>query len=62
MHCRSNKPDHTSLRKIKEQIDEILGIYSYDLIFGEEINEGFKKIINNTGKVIYDKIGSDNSD
>lgn len=56
----ANKPDHSSLRKIKEQIDEILGIYSYDLIFWEEIDEDFKRIINNTGKVIYDKIGSDN--
>ncbi|HOJ86454.1 MAG: nucleotidyltransferase domain-containing protein [Elusimicrobiales bacterium] len=56
----SNKPDHTSVRKIKEEIDEILGIYSYDLIFWEDIDEEFKKIINSTGKVIYDKIGSNN--
>lgn len=56
----ANKPSHTSLRKIKEQIDEILGIYSYDLIFWEEIDEEFKKIINKTGKVIYDKSGSNN--
>ena len=47
--------DKRNLRKLKEKIDDISGLYSGDLIFYEKIDEEFKKIILETGKVIYEK-------
>jgi len=47
--------DKRNLRKLKEKIDDISGLYSVDLIFYEKIDEEFKKIILETGKVIYEK-------
>ncbi len=41
-------------RKIKEKIDEIIGLYNIDLVFLKEIDPDFKNIILKTGKVIYE--------
>lgn len=42
-------------RKLKEKLNEIAGIYSVDLVFIRELEEDFKQIIFQTGKVIYEK-------
>lgn len=49
------KPNHRNLRIIKEKLDDILGIYSADVVFYSDIDSEFKKIINETGKVLYEK-------
>ncbi|MDO8549175.1 MAG: nucleotidyltransferase domain-containing protein [Ignavibacteria bacterium] len=42
-------------RELKEKIDEIIGLHKIDLVFLKEIDEGFRKIIQQTGKVIYER-------
>lgn len=49
------KPDYRSLRIIKEKLNDIFGIYSFDIIFYSDVESDFKKIIDETGKVIYEK-------
>ncbi len=49
------KPQHRRLRIIKEKLDDILGIYSADIIFYSNIESDFKKIIDETGRVLYEK-------
>ncbi len=44
----------TEKRKLKENIDEIIGLYKIDLIFLREIDSDFKNIILKTGKIIYE--------
>ena len=44
----------TKKRKVKEKIDEIIGLYKIDLIFLKEIDSDFKNIILKTGKIIYE--------
>ena len=51
----ADNTDNRKIRKLKEKIDDISGLYSVDLIFYEKIDEEFKKIILETGKVIYEK-------
>jgi predicted nucleotidyltransferase len=41
-------------RKVKEKIDEIIGLYKIDLVFLKEIDPDFKNIILKTGKIIYE--------
>lgn len=48
-------PEHRNLRIIKEKLDDILGIYSVDIVFYSNIDSNFKKIIDETGKVVYEK-------
>ncbi len=43
----------TEKRKLKEKIEEILGLYKIDLIFLKEIDADFKNLILKTGKIIY---------
>ncbi|MEF3281055.1 MAG: nucleotidyltransferase domain-containing protein [Elusimicrobiota bacterium] len=49
------KPDHRKLRIISEKIDQLAGIYSVDLIFWEDLREDFQKMIEKTGKVLYEE-------
>ena len=51
----AREPDKRDFRKLKEKLDEISGLYSIDLIFYEKVDDEFKKIILDTGKVIYEK-------
>jgi predicted nucleotidyltransferase len=41
-------------RELKEEIENIIGLYKIDLIFLKEIDSDFKKIILKTGKIIYE--------
>jgi predicted nucleotidyltransferase len=40
---------------IVEEIDELIGIYSCDIVFFDSLNEEIKKQINRDGIVIYSK-------
>jgi len=39
----------------RRQIEAVAGLYRIDLVFFDEIDQGFKDIILKTGKVIYEK-------
>ena len=41
-------------RKLKEKIEDIIGLHNIDLIFLKEVDSDFKSIIIKTGKVIYE--------
>jgi predicted nucleotidyltransferase len=41
-------------RKLKEKIDEIIGLYNIDIIFLKEVDPDFKNIILKTGRIIYE--------
>jgi len=40
-------------RKIKEEIEEIAGLYKVDLVFLNAVDKSFKDIILKTGRVVY---------
>ncbi len=40
-------------RKVLDAIDKISGLYTVDIIYLDEVDEGFKDIILKTGKVVY---------
>jgi len=42
-------------RKVLEQIDEIIGLHKIDLVYLNEVEEAFRKIILKTGKIIYER-------
>ena len=42
-------------RMLKEKIDEIIGLHKIDLVFLKEVDMEFKKIIQNSGKIIYER-------
>lgn len=48
-------PDISAEREIREKMEEIGGLYKFDLVFLDSIEEDFKKIILRTGKVLYEK-------
>ena len=51
----SNKISFRNKRKLIEQIEEIIGLHSLDLINLDEVDSKFRKIISNTGKIIYER-------
>lgn len=48
-------PERNHVRQIKEMLDAIGGLYSIDIVFLTEVDAGFKAIILDTGKIIYEK-------
>ena len=48
-------PDRSKTRQIKDMLDAIAGLYSIDIVFLPEIDAGFKAIILDTGKIVYEK-------
>ncbi len=42
-------------RKLKEKLDELAGLYSVDLVFLERTDEAFRRLVERTGKVLYEK-------
>lgn len=50
-----SKPESQVLIKIKEELEEKLGLFSFDLKFLDSVDREFKDIILKTGKVIYEK-------
>ncbi|MCF6268352.1 MAG: nucleotidyltransferase domain-containing protein [Melioribacteraceae bacterium] len=47
--------DRNEIRKIKEKIEEIAGLYSVDLVNLNSVDSDFKNIILETGKLVYEK-------
>lgn len=43
------------IRNIKEKVDSLSGIYSVDLIFSNNTDLDFKKLIETTGVILYEK-------
>ena len=42
-------------RIVKERIERIIGLHKIDLVFLNEVESEFRKIILNTGKVVYER-------
>ena len=42
-------------RKLKEKVDLVIGLHKIDMIFLSEVDEGFREIIEKTGRVIYER-------
>ena len=51
----TNKNDFRQRRIVKDRINEIIGLHKIDLVILNEVDSGFRKIIINTGKVIYER-------
>ena len=51
----STKPPLRSLRKLKEKIETISWPFFVDLIFLEEVDEEFRRLIAKTGRIVYEK-------
>jgi len=51
----STRPSLRSLRKLKEKIEAISWPFFVDLIFLEEVDEEFKKLVIKTGRIVYEK-------
>jgi len=47
------KPNLKTLRNIETEIDKIRGLYKVDIVFFEEVDEGFREIILKSGVVLY---------
>lgn len=43
------------IRKAKEQISDFIGIYSCDLVNLEKVNDDFKNLIREKGKIIHER-------
>ena len=48
-----DKIDVREMRKLKEKLEEISGLYRVDLIFLESIDSEFKNMIIRRGKILY---------
>ncbi len=48
-----DKIDVREMRKLKEKLEEISGLYRVDLIFLESVDSEFKNIIIRRGKILY---------
>ena len=48
-------PSLTLERTLKEKADKISGLYKVELVYLDTVDEGFKKIVLNTGKVLYER-------
>jgi uncharacterized protein len=51
----SEKPEAKIERKMKEEIEEIAGLYSIDIVYLKNIDDGFKNIVLNSGIVVYER-------
>jgi predicted nucleotidyltransferase len=51
----SKKISFRDKRKLLEKIEDVIGLHSVDLIYLKEVDSRFKKIILDTGKIIYER-------
>lgn len=49
------KPEQNTQRKITEDIEAFAGLYKVDVVYLKSVDEEFKAIILETGKMIYEK-------
>ena len=47
------RPERETMREIEGQIKAVSGLYCIDIVFLSRVDEAFKSIIENTGKVVY---------
>lgn len=48
-------PNQEKLFSLRKEIDNISGLYKIDVVFLSNVDDEFKQIILETGKVIYEK-------
>lgn len=51
-------PRDSNRRKLKDMLESIAGLYSVNLVFLSEVDEKFKNIILESGRVIYEQKGN----
>jgi len=51
----AKKPDFEKQRKIEEKIEGIAGLHKVDVVYLGNVDEEFRKIIAETGKIVYEK-------
>ena len=51
----SDPVNNINQRKVKEAIEAVSGLYKVDVVYWDELDEDFKKIISKSGKVIYER-------
>jgi predicted nucleotidyltransferase len=51
----TNNIEFRKKRIVKERINKIIGLHKFDLVFLNEVDVNFRKIIINSGKVIYER-------
>lgn len=49
------KPEVAQRRELRTELDKVSGLYKVDVIYWEEVDPEFRKIIQETGKVIYEQ-------
>ena len=49
------KPDALLCRRIWDDIEVYSGLYGIDLVFLEDVGKDFKKLVLNTGKIVYER-------
>ncbi len=54
-----DRPELTVERQIREDIEEISGLYSVDVVYLDSIDDEFKSIILKTGKTVHERIRTD---
>ncbi|MFH1797896.1 MAG: nucleotidyltransferase domain-containing protein [Candidatus Omnitrophota bacterium] len=42
-------------REISEKIEEVSGLYKVDIVYLGSVDEGFKKIVLKTGRIMYER-------
>lgn len=47
-------PDAARLMRMQEHLEAIAGLYSVNLVFLDDVDPGFREIVLQTGKVLYD--------
>ena len=51
----TKKIEFREKRILKEKLNDMAGLHSIDIIFIKEVDNGFRNIILQTGKVVYEK-------
>lgn len=48
-------PSRSMVRKIKDKIAEISGLYKIDIVYINSVDKGFKEIILKSGRLLYER-------
>ncbi|MFN3871649.1 MAG: type VII toxin-antitoxin system MntA family adenylyltransferase antitoxin [Ignavibacterium sp.] len=51
----TDKLSFRNFRKLKEKINDAIGLHSVDIVLFNDVDKKFQKIILETGKVVYEK-------
>jgi len=49
------KPDILTYWKIIDEIDTVAGLYGVDVVYLPTVDKGFRSIVLNSGKIIYER-------